>query len=234
VTGMKARKSYYNQDDQETKEIFWPSFTDMMAMMVLVMVFIAILAYVQSIYNAYDQAQIKRELGQVAEVKKHISDLIQKQLEENVGKDKIIRGPNNTISVEGNILFDTGSADISEKGKQVLDPLADALAAIIEEKDMSQYLYIILIEGHTDSVPYDNWSLSTQRAVAVVDYLGKANPKLAKKEYAQYLAATGYSEYKPIAEGNSSDALQKNRRISFQIILDDDKWQSKLKEIVEQ
>lgn len=231
---MKARKSYYNSDDQETKEIFWPSFTDMMAMMVLVMVFIAILAYVQSIYNAYDQAQIKRELGQVAEVKKHISDLIQKKLEENVGKDKIIRGPNNTISVEGNILFDTGSADISEKGKQVLDPLADALAAIIEEKDMSQYLYIILIEGHTDSVPYDNWSLSTQRAVAVVDYLGKANPKLAKKEYAQYLAATGYSEYKPIAEGSSADALQKNRRISFQIILDDDKWQSKLKEIVEQ
>ncbi|MED1865769.1 OmpA family protein [Fictibacillus nanhaiensis] len=231
---MKARKSYYNDDSQETKEIFWPSFTDMMAMMVLVMVFIAILAYVQSIYNAYDQAQIKRELGQVAEVKKHISDLIQKQLEENVGKDKIIRGPNNTISVEGNILFDTGSADISAKGKQVLDPLADALAAIIEEKDMSQYLYIILIEGHTDSVPYDNWSLSTQRAVAVVDYLGKANPKLAKKEYAQYLAATGYSEYKPIAKGNSTDALQKNRRISFQIILDDDKWQSKLKEIVEQ
>ncbi|MBY6037272.1 OmpA family protein [Fictibacillus nanhaiensis] len=231
---MKARKSYYNNDDQETKEIFWPSFTDMMAMMVLVMVFIAILAYVQSIYNAYDQAQIKRELGQVAEVKKHISDLIQKQLEENVGKDKIIRGPNNTISVEGNILFDTGSAEISAKGKQVLDPLADALASIIEEKDMSQYLYIILIEGHTDSVPYDNWSLSTQRAVAVVDYLGKANPKLAKKEYAQYLAATGYSEYKPIAEGNSSSSLQKNRRISFQIILDDDKWQSKLKEIVEQ
>jgi flagellar motor protein MotB len=231
---MKARQSYFHKDSQETEEIFWPSFTDMMAMMVLVMVFIAILAYVQSIYNAYDQSQIKSELSQVAEVKKHISDLIQKQLEENVGKDKIIRGPNNTISVEGNILFDTGSAEISEKGKKVLDPLADALVAIIEEKDMSQYLYIILVEGHTDSVPYDNWSLSTQRAVAVVDYLGKANPKLATKEYAQYLAATGYSEFKPIAKGNSAESLQKNRRISFQIILDDDKWQSKLKEIVDQ
>ena len=231
---MKARQSYFHRDDQETKEIFWPSFTDMMSMMVLVMVFLVVLANVQSIYKAYDQSQIKSELSKVTEVKKHISDLIQKQLEENVGKDKIIRGPNNTISVEGNILFDTGSAEISEKGKKVLDPLADALAAIIEEKDMSQYLYIILIEGHTDSVPYDNWSLSTQRAVAVVDYLGKANPKLAKKEYAQYLAATGYSEYKPIAIGNTSDALQKNRRISFQIILDDDKWQSKLKEIVDQ
>jgi flagellar motor protein MotB len=230
---MRARQSYF-QHDEEPKEIYWPSFTDMMAMMVLVMVFVAIIAYVQSIYNAYDQAQIKQELQQVADVKKHISDLIEKQLEKNVGKDKVVRGPNNTISVDGNILFPTGSAEVSDKGKQVLAPLANALAAIIEEKDMSQYLYIILIEGHTDSVPYDNWTLSTQRAVAVVDYLAEANPKLAKKEYAQYMAATGYSEFKPIAKGSSPAALQKNRRISFQIILDDDKWQKKLKTILSQ
>nr|WP_272885786.1 OmpA family protein [Fictibacillus marinisediminis] len=198
------------------------------------MIFIAILANVQSIYNAYDQSQIRQELHQVADVKKHISDLIEKQLEQNVGKDKVVRGPNNTISVEGNILFDTGSAVVSAQGKKVLNPLADALAAIIDEKDMSKYLYIILVEGHTDSVPYDNWSLSTERAVAVVKYLAKANPKLARLPYAQYLAATGYSEYKPIAKGSSAAALQKNRRISFQIILDDDKWQNKLKDIVNQ
>ncbi|MCQ6264855.1 OmpA family protein [Fictibacillus sp. WQ 8-8] len=229
---MRARKNVFAEQPQE--EIYWPSFTDMMAMMVLIMIFIAILAYVQSIYNAYDQSQIKQELHQVADVKKHISDLIEKQLEQNVGKDKVVRGPNNTISVEGNILFDTGSAEVSAQGKKVLNPLADALAAIIDEKDMSKYLYIILVEGHTDSVPYDNWSLSTERAVAVVKYLAKANPKLARLPYAQYLAATGYSEYKPIAKGSSAAALQKNRRISFQIILDDDKWQNKLKDIVNQ
>ncbi|MGG1573008.1 OmpA/MotB family protein [Fictibacillus sp. NRS-1165] len=229
---MRARKDVFAEQHQE--EIYWPSFTDMMAMMVLIMIFIAILAYVQSIYNAYDQSQIKNELRQVADVKKHISDLIEKQLQQNVGKDKVVRGPNNTISVEGNILFDTGSAEVSAQGKKVLKPLADSLAAIIDEKDMSKYLYIILVEGHTDSVPYDNWSLSTERAVAVVKYLAQANPKLARLPYAQYLAATGYSEYKPIAKGNSAAALQKNRRISFQIILDDNKWQNKLKDIVNQ
>ncbi|EIT83889.1 OmpA/MotB domain-containing protein [Fictibacillus macauensis ZFHKF-1] len=228
---MRGRKRRY--EDPVNEEIYWPSFTDMMSMMVLIMLFVAILAYVQSIYNAYDQRQVKHELQQAAHVKKTISDKIQQQLEKNVGKDKIVRGPNNTISLEGNILFDTGSATVSASGKKVLIPLANALAAIIDEKEMSKFLYIILIEGHTDSVPYDNWSLSTERAVSVVKYLAQANPKLGRMPYAQYLAATGYSEFKPIAKGSSATALHKNRRISFQIILDDKKWQNKLKQIVD-
>jgi chemotaxis protein MotB len=228
--GKRGRKNYFQ--DSEDQNYFWPSFTDMMAMMVLVMLFIAIIAFIQSIYNAYEQTEMRKELAKVADVKKHISDLIEKQLEENVGKDKIIRGPNNTISIEGNILFDTGSTDISERGKDVLRSLSNALIEIIDEEEMSQYLYIILVEGHTDSVPYDNWTLSAERAVSVVKYMIEINPKLGQNEYAKYLAATGYSEFKPIEEGDSPEALQKNRRISFQIILDDEKWQNKLKHIL--
>ncbi|MFD1736669.1 flagellar motor protein MotB [Bacillus salitolerans] len=219
-------------EDEGQHDYYWPSFTDMMAMIVLVMLFIAIIAFIQAIYQAYDQAEMKQELEQVAEVKKHISDLIEKTLEENVGKDKVIRGPNNTISIEGDILFDTGSSEVSEEGKKVLASLSEGILQILEDPEVNQYLYIILIEGHTDTVPYDNWSLSTERAVSVVKYLLDTNPKLATKEYAQYLAATGYSEYKPLVEGDSKEALQKNRRISFQIILDDQKWQDSLKSIL--
>ncbi len=227
---MKNRKRRFQIQGDE--EHYWPSFADMMAMIVLVMLFIAIIAFVQMIYDAYDQTVMKQELAKVADVKKHISDLIEEQLEENVGKDKIVRGPNNTISVEGDILFDTGSAEISEEGKRVLNDLADVFANLIDEEDISQYLYIILIEGHTDKVPYDNWKLSADRSVAVVKELMKANPKLNSPEYAKYLAATGYSEYKPVVEEDTNKAYEKNRRISFQIILDDEKWQGRLKEIM--
>lgn len=227
---MKNRKRRFQIQGDE--EHYWPSFADMMAMIVLVMLFIAIIAFVQMIYDAYDQTVMKQELAKVADVKKHISDLIEEQLEENVGKDKIVRGPNNTISVEGDILFDTGSAEISEEGKRVLNDLADVFANLIDEEDISQYLYIILIEGHTDKVPYDNWKLSSDRSVAVVKELLKANPKLNSPEYAKYLAATGYSEYKPVVEEDTNEAYEKNRRISFQIILDDEKWQGRLKEIM--
>ncbi|RBW70462.1 OmpA/MotB family protein [Bacillus taeanensis] len=227
---MREKKRFFESD--EDQNIYWPSFTDMMAMIVLIILFIAMIAFVQSIYNAYEQKVIQQEAAKVTNVKKHISDLLEKKLAENVGKDKIVRGPNNTISIEGDILFDTGSAEVSEEGKVVLNSLANGLTAIIEEDELKEFLYIILIEGHTDAVPYDNWTLSTERAVAVVKYLMQADPKLSQKDYAQYIAATGYSEYKPIAQGNSKEALQKNRRISFQIILDDEKWQEKLKHIL--
>ncbi|TKD70222.1 OmpA/MotB family protein [Pseudalkalibacillus hwajinpoensis] len=227
---MKNRKRRFQIQNDE--EHYWPSFADMMAMIVLVMLFIAIIAFVQMIYDAYDQTVMKQELAKVADVKKHISDLIEKQLEENVGKDQVVRGPNNTISVEGDILFDTGSAEISPEGKKVLNDLAEVFANLIDEKDISQYLYIILIEGHTDKVPYDNWKLSADRSVAVVKELMKANPRLATPDYAKYLAATGYSEYKPVVAENTNEAYKKNRRISFQIILDDEKWQGRLKEIM--
>ncbi|TLS39313.1 OmpA/MotB family protein [Pseudalkalibacillus caeni] len=227
---MRFRKRRF--ENEHFEEHYWPSFTDMMAMIVLVILFIAILAFVQMIYDAYDQTVMKQELAKVADVKKHISELIEKQLEENVGKDKIIRGPNNTISVEGDILFDTGSAEISDEGKKVLDHLAGVFTDIIDQKDISNYLYIILVEGHTDAVPYDNWTLSTERAVAVVKYLMKTNPTLSQKNYAQYFAATGYSEFKPVTEEQTQEAYQKNRRISFQIILDDEKWQDRLKNII--
>lgn len=228
---MRKRRRYLQEDELE--EHYWPSFTDMMAMIVLVFLFITVIAFVQSIYTAYDQTQIRRELSKVTNVKKHISDVINQKLQDQVGKDKITRGPNNTISVEGDVLFETASADVSKKGKVVLNHVADALVEIIDNKTLSQYIYIILVEGHTDSVPYDNWTLSEKRAVNVIKYLQKANPKLNEDRYAKYLAATGYSKYQPIAKGHTAEAEQKNRRISFQIILDDNKWQNKIKDIME-
>ncbi len=226
----KSKKSFSDSGSQN--EFYWPSFTDMMAMAVLVMLFITLIAFVQAIYEAYEQTEVRQELRKTADIKKHISDRIEKKLEENVGKDKIIRGPNNTISIEGDILFPTGSAEINPAGKQILSSLSHALVEIIEDQEMNQYLYIILVEGHTDTVPYDNWTLSAERAVAVVKYLMKSNPQLQQKDYAKYLAATGYSEYKPIISGTSAEAMAKNRRISFQIILDDQKWQGKLKNLL--
>jgi chemotaxis protein MotB len=229
---MRGRKSYFREDEEQTS--FWPSFTDMMSTLVLVVIFIALIAFIQSIFDAYEQREIKREMAKVASVKKHLADIIQQELEEKVGKDQVVRGPNNTISIEGDILFATGSAEISERGKGVLTPLSKALEKIIANQDVSQYLYIIMVEGHTDRVPYDNWTLSSERAVAVVKYLLEINPTLSRNDYAKYLAATGYSEFKPVAEGDDHESLRKNRRISFQIILDDEKWQHQLQHLMSQ
>lgn len=228
---MRGRKSYFQQQEP-TEEYFWPSFTDMMAMIVLVILFIAVIAFVQTIYNAYGETQIKHQLAKATNVKEQISDVIRKELEHDLGKDKVVKGPNNTISIRADILFDSASTKIKPRGKKVLRSVANAIVETIDNQKLSRYLNTILVEGHTDSIPYDNWTLSTNRAVSVVKYMIKANPKLSQEKYAQYLGATGYSKYRPIAKGNTPGTRAQNRRISFQIILDDSKWKNHIQSII--
>jgi chemotaxis protein MotB len=203
-----------------------------MTTFVLVMLFLAVIAFIQSIYDSYEKATINQEIETVSQVKAEITDLLQLELTKIVGSDKVTRGPNNTLSMEGNILFPSASAEISEVGERILEQFSKAFQQVLENEKYRSYIYMILVEGHTDKIPYDNWRLSTDRAVAVVKAMLAKNPKLGKPEYAKYFAATGYSEYHPVALGNSPDELQKNRRISFQIVLDDAKWQSEIQKLI--
>ena len=73
----------------------------------------------------------------------------------------------------------------------------------------------MLIEGHTDNVPYgekglikNNWDLSTKRATAIVNILTE-NAAIPKEN----LTAAGRGEYAPIASNTTSDGKAKNRRI---------------------
>ena len=76
---------------------------------------------------------------------------------------------------------------------------------------------MLRVDGHTDNVPLsgaaefaDNWELSQARALSVVrymeDFLGFPPERLS---------ANGFGQYQPIAEGNSSEARARNRRIEL-------------------
>lgn len=227
---MRVRKSYaYGMPEREH---YWPSFADMMTTFVLVMLFIAVIAFIQSIYDSYENIKINQELERVSQVKEEITDILQLELEKIVGREQVSRGPNNTLSMEGQILFPSASAEISEAGMKVLEQFSKAFEMVLQNEQYRSYIYIILIEGHTDKIPYDNWRLSTERAVAVVKGMLSMNPNLGNTEYAKYFAATGYSEFHPVSMGDSPQDLQQNRRISFQIILDDAKWQEEIKRLI--
>ncbi|MNF16368.1 putative lipoprotein YiaD precursor [compost metagenome] len=57
----------------------------------------------------------------------------------------------------------------------------------------------------------DNWELSSARAISVVKYL------ISKGVPADRLAAAGFGEYQPIAEGDSVEARAQNRRIELKL-----------------
>ena len=77
--------------------------------------------------------------------------------------------------------------------------------------------WIIQVEGHTDKRPIQtpqfptNWELSTARANSVLKLL------LDLGFSPNRLSAAGYGEFYPIAEGDSSDILQQNRRIELKL-----------------
>ena len=110
------------------------------------------------------------------------------------------------VSMDDKLLFASGSWTINENGLKAIQDLAKVLE---NETEIA-----VLIEGHTDNVPYhgsgqikDNWDLSVMRATSVVKALlqsGNIDPTR--------LSASGRSEYLPLDENNTPEARAKNRR----------------------
>jgi outer membrane protein OmpA-like peptidoglycan-associated protein len=109
---------------------------------------------------------------------------------------------NKSYSIE----FVTGSAEISERSKQVLDEIfQDAVTA-----DGTK----ILIGGHTDNVgnSNSNMTLSEKRAQSVLSYLGTKGIPSARLE------SKGYGDTNPIADNGTSSGRAQNRRVEITLL----------------
>lgn len=111
------------------------------------------------------------------------------------------------ISIADKLLFKSGSYEISDRARVILGKVAKVVN--------SKPDFECMVEGHTDSVPYnggngvliDNWDLSAKRATAVIRVLQKehkVNPK--------QLIAAGRGEYVPLVDNSTADNRSRNRR----------------------
>jgi chemotaxis protein MotB len=110
------------------------------------------------------------------------------------------------VSLEESLLFASGSFTVDPKGVEAIKKLSKVLET---NTDIN-----VLIEGHTDNVPYvgtgvlkDNWDLSVLRATAIVKII-TANSSVDPKR----LTAAGRSEYDPIESNATKEGKAKNRR----------------------
>ena len=140
------------------------------------------------------------------DVEREQTDRLIAELKSKVdAKDGEVSSQSNQIMVNlvDEILFKSGDAELSPRGKQVLARVGGVLKGLTDKQ--------ILIGGHTDSRPIhteqfpSNWELSSARAVNVVRYL----QDVAGVDPAR-LTAAGYSQFHP--RGRS---LAKNRRIEI-------------------
>jgi len=110
------------------------------------------------------------------------------------------------VELPASVLFDSGSADLSDDGKKAVVDVAHVLASVRGRR--------FIVGGHTDNVPAvkeykSNWALSTARAVTVLEALMRAGMDPTR------LVAAGYAEYDPVAPNASAEGRQKNRRIEI-------------------
>lgn len=114
------------------------------------------------------------------------------------------------VSIQDTLLFASGSADITPDAKNILKKISTVLTA------SSNY---IKVEGHTDNLPINtarfpsNWELSVLRATNVVQILINDGGIDSER-----LSATGYGEYRPIADNNLVDGRSANRRVDLVIL----------------
>ncbi|HYO68144.1 MAG TPA: OmpA family protein [Archangium sp.] len=120
------------------------------------------------------------------------------------------------VDLVDKILFDSGEANLSPRGSEVLARLGTVLSKVENRS--------ILVSGHTDDAPPSqrlaatfptNWELSVARAVNVVRFLGeKASVPPGK------LVAAGHSDTKPVASNSTAKGRARNRRIEILLIPD--------------
>ena len=109
------------------------------------------------------------------------------------------------ISLSDNMLYKSGSYEISEQANASLTKIAKII------NDYSTY--DVLIEGNTDNVPIsqvnirNNWDLSALRASSVVQALQNKFNVDPKR-----LTAGGRGEFNPIADNNTPAGKIQNRR----------------------
>ncbi len=117
----------------------------------------------------------------------------------------------NKIEFKEKIQFEVNKATIKEESFSLLHDIAEVIKKYPQIKKLS-------IEGHAsaDGDAKHNKKLSDDRAKAVLDYL-------VKKESipAGSLAAKGWGEEKPIADNNTEDGKEKNRRVEFLVVEQD-------------
>jgi chemotaxis protein MotB len=151
----------------------------------------------------------------VQELSRYRSDFFGR-LREILGDRPDIRIVGDRFVFQSEVLFATGSDEISPAGADELAKVADGVKQLISEipDDID---WVLQVNGHTDKRPItggrfkSNWELSAARAISVVQYfISQGIPPTR-------LVAAGFGEFQPLEDADTDEAYAKNRRIELKL-----------------
>jgi flagellar motor protein MotB len=116
------------------------------------------------------------------------------------------------ITVAATVLYPSGIAVLSDRGKSVLCKVAETLK---DRKNIN-----IIVEGHTDNVPISpkltstfatNWELASARSINIIHFLVEKGMDESR------FGSGAFSFQRPIASNETKEGKAKNRRIELLI-----------------
>lgn len=146
------------------------------------------------------QDRIKKNLGEIADdIRYEVLPFIDEQLISVNNTDTAIE-----VEIKSQLLFPSGNARLVSKAIPVLSNLATIF---------STFNNPIQVEGFTDDQPIktatfpSNWELSAARAASVVHLFMRKGIDPTR------MSAVGFAEFRPIADNNTKEGRQENRRV---------------------
>ena len=169
------------------------------------------------------QAQLQAEKQELMEEKASLQDAVSEMAEraERLRQEReeladrlqgaLSKVADTTASARGmivnlpDILFEVDEANLKNDARVVLAKLAGILLIMPELN--------LRIEGHTDATGPDEYNqrLSERRAAAVRDFLAAQGVDMNR------MVAVGYGESRPVADNDTREGRQKNRRVEIVI-----------------
>ena len=157
-------------------------------------------------------AALAQKVGELARFR----SVFFEKMERVLGGRQDIQRVGDRFVFQSEVLFAAGSAELGPEGQGELAKLGEVLREVVGEipEDLN---WILRIDGHTDKTALggrgryrDNWELSQGRALSVVKYLVER-----EKVPPSRLAAAGFGEFQQVDDGDTPEALARNRRIEF-------------------
>ncbi len=151
-----------------------------------------------------------RQQNELARAKKELESRLSGELANgDLGVAMSDRGL--VVTVLDRVLFDPGKSELKTSAEGTLQKVADVLGSQAGGN-------VVYVEGHTDADPIrmsgwkSNWELSTTRATEVIHYFTDQ----AGLDPHQFVAS-GYGEFRPVSENDSSEGKSLNRRVEIVI-----------------
>ena len=163
------------------------------------------------------KAESDKRMAAIEDIRKQFARMIDTgQLHVSARRGQLV------ISLPSEVLFQTGSADLSKQGEYAVVEVASVLKKLPDRR--------FLVVGHTDNqeyvkpkgadagsaaagcLPTDNWQLSTARALTVTRVLVTAGMD------AKSILPSGAGANDPVASNANAEGRQKNRRIEIALL----------------